>query len=57
MVVSRPVWAVRRGSNQALSMNTSVVADEQPVEAPPMTPPRPIAPDPSAMTHICGPMA
>ena len=54
MPVSRPVWAVRMGSNQALSMKTSVVASEQPVETPPITPPRPMAPEPSAITHISG---
>ncbi len=54
MPVVRPVWAVRIGSNQALSTKTSVVASVQPVDRPPMTPPRPMAPEPSAMTHISG---
>ena len=52
--MARPVWAVRMGSNQALSMKTSVVASVQPVESPPMTPPSPIAPEPSAMTQYSG---
>ena len=54
MPVVRPVWAMRIGSNQALSMKTSVVASEQPVDSPPMTPPRPMAPEPSAITQISG---
>jgi hypothetical protein len=54
MPVERPVWAVRIGSNQALSTKTSVVVSEQPVLSPPITPPRPMAPEPSAMTQISG---
>jgi hypothetical protein len=56
MPVSRPVWAVRIGSNQALSTKTSTVASEQPVEAPPITPPRPMgrSPPASAMTLMLG---
>ena len=57
MPVVRPVWAVRIGSNQALSTNTSVVASEQPVVSPPITPPMPMAPDPSAMTQMSGVIA
>ena len=56
MPVARPVWAVRIGSNQALSTKTSVVSSEQPVLSPPITPPRPIgrSPEASAITDISG---
>ena len=55
MPVSRPVWAVRIGSNQALSMKTSVVvvraagrlAAHHAAEADRRR-------EPSAMTHISG---
>ena len=53
----RPVWAMRIGSNQALSTKTSVVVSEQPVDDPPITPPRPMAPEASAMTQVSGPAA
>ena len=52
--VVRPVCAMRIGSNQALSTKTSVVSSLQPVDRPPITPPRPMAPEPSAMTVISG---
>ena len=51
---SRPVWAVRIGSNQADSTNTSVVASDTPVDAPPITPPRSITPEASAITVMSG---
>ncbi len=59
MPVARLVWAVRIGSNQALSTNTVVVLSEQPVLSPPITPPRPTgrSPPASAITHISWPMA
>ena len=59
MVRLRPVWAVTIGSNQALSRKTSVVVSETPVEAPPMTPPRPMGrwPPASAMTQLSGVMS
>jgi hypothetical protein len=59
MPVTRPVWAVRIGSNQALSTKTSTVSSEQPVLSPPITPPRPIGrlPSASAMTLISGVMS
>ena len=57
MPVARPVWAVEIGSNQALSTKTSVVSSALPVLRPPMTPPRPITPEPSAMTVMSGVIA
>jgi hypothetical protein len=50
----RPACAVRIGSNQALSTKTSVVSSVTLLVAPPMTPPRPMAPEPSPMTQISG---
>jgi hypothetical protein len=57
MPVARPVRAVRSGSNQALSMKTSVVSADTAVDSPPITPPRPMAPLSSAITHISSPMS
>ena len=54
MLSRRPVAAVRIGSNNAASINTSVVASVQPVASPPMTPPRLCTPLRSAITVISG---
>ena len=56
MLNARPVWAITNGSNQALSRKASVVSSSQPVDSPPMTPPRPMgrSPPASAMTQSAG---